>query len=152
MLAREFADSAHDKEEASELTIGGKTDNMVIDAEKGSSDEKSEDERILIKDNVGSEPEPEKISARTKLDGPKVVGKIDLDKKKKEEAKEEKPAKEEAKKELESHEYKAAPNVTPGDLESMEPFERMQLQRQVPQYQQYRRPFVKTKNVTSQPT
>ena len=34
MLAREFADSAHDKEEASELTIGGKTDNLVINAEK----------------------------------------------------------------------------------------------------------------------
>lgn len=106
MLARAFADSAHDKEEASELTIGGKTDNMVIDAEKGSSDEKSEDERILIKDNVGSEPEPEKISARTKLDGPKVVGKIDLDKKKKEDAKEEKPAKEEAKKETEEKQEK----------------------------------------------
>ncbi|SNS91476.1 bacterial translation initiation factor 2 (bIF-2) [Ekhidna lutea] len=101
MLAREFADSAHDKEEASELTIGGKTDNMVIDAEKPSKEEKSEDERILIKDNVGSDPQPEKISAKTKLDGPKVVGKIDLEKKKKEEEKEkevEKP-KEEPKKE-----------------------------------------------------
>ncbi|MEP1035692.1 translation initiation factor IF-2 [Ekhidna sp.] len=85
MLAREFADSAHDKEEASELTIGGKTDNLVINAEKVSAEEKKEDERILIKDNVSSEAEPEKISARTKLDGPKVVGKIDLDKKKKEE-------------------------------------------------------------------
>ena len=60
MLARAFADSAHDKEEASELTIGGKTDNMVINADKVSADEKSEDERILIKDNVGAEPEPEK--------------------------------------------------------------------------------------------
>lgn len=99
MLARAFADSAHDKEEASELTIGGKTDNMVINADKVSADEKSEDERILIKDNVGAEPEPEKISAKTKLDGPKVVGKIDLDKKKKEEKEEEKPAKEEVKKE-----------------------------------------------------
>lgn len=85
MLAREFADSAHDKEEASELTIGGKTDNFVIDAEKGSAEERKEDERILIKDNVNQESEPEKISAKTKLDGPKVVGKIDLDKKKKEE-------------------------------------------------------------------
>ena len=85
MLAREFADSAHDKEEASELTIGGKTDNLVINAEKVSAEEKKEDERILIKDNVGAESELEKISAKTKLGGPKVVGKIDLDKKKKEE-------------------------------------------------------------------
>ncbi|MEQ8626549.1 translation initiation factor IF-2 [Ekhidna sp.] len=107
MLARAFADSAHDKEEASELTIGGKTDNMVINADKVSADEKSEDERILIKDNVGAEPEPEKISAKTKLDGPKVVGKIDLDKKKKEEKEEEKPVKkEETKKEEPKEEQK----------------------------------------------
>ena len=85
VLARKFADSAHDKEEASELTIGGKTDNLVIKADKKSAEEKSEDERILIKDNVGTnEPEPEKISAKTKLEGPKVIGKIDLDKKKEE--------------------------------------------------------------------
>ncbi len=90
MLARRFAESAHDKEEASELTIGGKTDNLVINAEKPATEEKSEDERILIKDNVAPEPQPEKISAKTKLDGPKVVGKIDLDQKKKEETREEK--------------------------------------------------------------
>ncbi len=79
MLARKFAESAHEKEEASELTIGGGTDSMVINADKA-IDERPEDERILIKDNVGVESE--KISAKTKLDGPKVVGKIDLDKKK----------------------------------------------------------------------
>ncbi|MEO9872718.1 translation initiation factor IF-2 [Ekhidna sp.] len=101
MLAREFADSAHDKEEASELTIGGKTDNFVINSEKVPAEEKKEDERILIKDNVSAEAEPEKISARTKLDGPKIVGKIDLNKKKevpaKVESREEVPAKEELK-------------------------------------------------------
>ncbi len=81
MLARKFADSAHDKEEASELTIGGKTDDLVIKADK-KPDEKKDDERILIKDNVSTtEPEPEKISAKKVLDGPKVLGKIDLDKK-----------------------------------------------------------------------
>lgn len=91
MLARKFADSAHDKEEASELTIGGKTDDMVIKADKVIH-EKSEDDHILIKDNVGGgESEPEKISARTKLEGPKVVGKIDLDKKKEQPKKEEPP-------------------------------------------------------------
>ena len=85
MLARKFADSAHDKEEASELTIGGNSDNFVIKADKKEIVEKSEDERILIKDNVGNtEAEPEKISVKTKLEGPKVVGKIDLDKKKEE--------------------------------------------------------------------
>lgn len=92
MLARQFADSAHDKEEASELVIGGKTDDMVIKADKVAADEKKEDDRVLIKDNVAStKEEPEKISARTKLDGPKIVGKIDLNKKKEAPAKEEKP-------------------------------------------------------------
>ncbi|MBC6426357.1 MAG: translation initiation factor IF-2 [Ekhidna sp.] len=82
MLAYKFADSAHDKEEASELTIGGNADDLVIKADKSVAEEKSEDERILIKDNVGSaETEPEKISAKTKLEGPKVVGKINLDRK-----------------------------------------------------------------------
>ncbi|MEQ9466031.1 MAG: translation initiation factor IF-2 [Ekhidna sp.] len=100
MLAREFADSAHDKEEASELTIGGKTDNMVINVDKISDEDKNDDDRILIKDNVASDPEPEKISARTRLDGPKVIGKIDLDKKKAEEPKKtEEPLKPEAKEE-----------------------------------------------------
>lgn len=102
MLARKFAESAHDKEEASELTIGGKTDDMVIKADKVVH-EKSEDERILIKDNVSASDEPEKISAKKKLDGPKVVGKIDLDKKK-EEPKAEEPVKEEPKEEPKAEE------------------------------------------------
>ncbi len=89
MLARKFADAAHDKEEASELTIGGGTEDFVIKADKPEDKKKTEDERILIKDNVAPVVEPEKISAKSKLEGPKVVGKIDLDKKKKEEAKKE---------------------------------------------------------------
>lgn len=85
ILSRQFADSAHDKEEASELTIGGKQDDLVIKAEKESEEDKGEDDQILIKDNLVSKGvEPEKISARKKLDGPKVLGKIDLDKKKQE--------------------------------------------------------------------
>lgn len=88
MLAHKFADAANDKEEASELTIGGSTEDLIIKAEAAEESKKAEDERILIKDNVApSVPEPEKISARAKLDGPKVVGRIDLDKKKKEEPK-----------------------------------------------------------------
>ncbi len=95
MLARQFADAAHDKEEASELTIGGKTENLIIKTDRPEEVKKKEDERILIKDNVASistpDPnlEPERISAKAKLDGPKVVGKIDIDKKKKKEPKKE---------------------------------------------------------------
>ena len=84
MLARKFADAAHDKEEASEISIGGSTEDLVIKADKPEEPKKKEDERILIKDNVAgtTTSEPEKISAKSKLDGPKVVGKIDLEKKK----------------------------------------------------------------------
>jgi len=85
MLARKFADAAHDKEEAAELTIGGGVEDLVIKADKPEAPKKTEDERILIKDNVAPTAEPEKISAKAKLEGPKVVGKIDLGKKKKEE-------------------------------------------------------------------
>lgn len=93
MLAQKFADAANDKEEASELTIGGSTEDLVIRAEAAEEPKKTEDERILIKDNAVPNttstptPEPEKISAKAKLEGPKVVGKIDLGKKKKEEPK-----------------------------------------------------------------
>jgi translation initiation factor IF-2 len=92
MLARQFADSAHDKEEAQELVIGGKTDDMIIKADKVVADEKDDEDRVLIKDNAApKKEEPEKISARTKLDGPKVVGKIDLNKKKEAPVKQEEP-------------------------------------------------------------
>ncbi|MEM9337386.1 MAG: translation initiation factor IF-2 [Bacteroidota bacterium] len=94
MLARKFADAAHDKEEASELTIGVKTEDLVIKADRPEEPKSKEDERILIKDNVGTTTtsvEPEKISAKAKLEGPKVVGKIELDRKKKEEPPKETP-------------------------------------------------------------
>lgn len=93
MLAQKFADAAHDKEEASELTIGGSTEDLVIKAETPEVPKKKEDERILIKDNVAptTAPEPEKISAKAKLDGPTVVGRIDLGQKKKVEPKVEEP-------------------------------------------------------------
>ena len=96
MLARKFADAAHDKEEASELTIGGNVEDLVIKADKPEEPKKKEDERILIKDNVAPTSEPEKISVKPKLEGPKVVGKIDLEKKPKPKE-EEKPVKEEEK-------------------------------------------------------
>jgi translation initiation factor IF-2 len=120
ILAREFATSAHEKEEASGITIGKKhSDNVVINTnspqEGGSSDE---EEEILIK-NLSSKEQPKEEAAEEaeepatqtpRLQGIKVVGKIDLEPKKaprKEEeeapkavaptpAKEEKKAEEEA--------------------------------------------------------
>merc|ERR1712072_285647 len=55
MLAKEFASSAMDKEEASGLTIGKKhNSNVVIDSEKEDADSDSDDDdQILIK-NVGA--------------------------------------------------------------------------------------------------
>jgi translation initiation factor IF-2 len=80
LLAREFADSALEKEEAHGLNIGVKPEDTVIRA-SSVQPRKEEEERILIKDNVEHEtkkPEVEKIVAKAKLDGPKVIGKIDL--------------------------------------------------------------------------
>lgn len=120
MLAREFASSAMDKEEASSLTIGRKSgQNVVIDGdfdEKEPQRQKDEEEEIFIKSNavkkeqakqtpkpqeqaqVPKKEEEEPISKPT-LPGFKVVGKIDLDKsgkplpeKEKEAPKAEKPA------------------------------------------------------------
>lgn len=108
LLSREFADSAHDKEEASGLTIGAKPEDVVI--KKNEEKKKEYEERILIKDNVEHEEkkEPEKVSAKQKLDGPKVVGKIDLDPKPKKEEPKEEPKKEEEVKEAPKAEPKKA--------------------------------------------
>ncbi|MDZ4714988.1 MAG: translation initiation factor IF-2 [Cytophagales bacterium] len=103
MLAKEYASSASEKIEASALTIGTKhTETLTIQSDPDAHRKKPEDdENILIK-NLGSEEiiakeepkQPEKITRESaKLEGIKVVGKIDLDTKKKEE-----PAAEEAKK------------------------------------------------------
>ncbi len=102
MLAKEFASSAMEKEEASGLTIGKKHGgNLVIDSDGDSKGGKDEEEAsVLIKnsgasDSVKSTPEPaakpaeEKAeesvhkSEAPKLQGIKVLGKIDLDDKKK---------------------------------------------------------------------
>lgn len=83
LLAREFASSALDKEEASGLTIGqSHSDNLVIKSDTPRPADKNDEEEILIKDNNAISPakeEPESVSTRTVLEGPKVVGKIDLD-------------------------------------------------------------------------
>lgn len=125
MLAKEYADSAHEKEEASGLTIGTKSgDNVVITAEAApAKEEPVKEEEILITDNTApvedapaAEEKPEE-AAKTdessvdspKLQGFKVVGKIDLGgTKKKEEPKKEEPKKEEAPK---AEEKTPAPEV-----------------------------------------
>ena len=102
MLAKEFASSASEKIEASVLTIGAKhTETLTIQTDPESHHKKKteEEDNIIIK-NLGSkeikakeEAKPEKIEReKTKLEGIKVLGKIDLEeKKKKEEVQEEKP-------------------------------------------------------------
>ena len=101
LLSKEFAASATEKMEASGLTIGVKhTDNLVIESEKEvvAKKNKDEEESIMIK-NLGAteiktkeETKPEKLEReKPKLEGIKVVGKIELEKKaKKEEEKVEK--------------------------------------------------------------
>jgi translation initiation factor IF-2 len=95
MLAREFAASAMDKEEASSLTIGRKSgQNVVIDVDSDEEEprrQKEEEEEIFIKSNAvkaeqakpaPKEPAPKKEEdplGKPKLPGFKVVGKIDLD-------------------------------------------------------------------------
>ncbi|HEY5826476.1 MAG TPA: translation initiation factor IF-2 N-terminal domain-containing protein, partial [Cyclobacteriaceae bacterium] len=101
MLSKEFAASASEKIEASNLTIGTKHgENVTIQNEADVHRKKAEEEeRIMIK-NLGSkevvkakekevvkeEPKPEKVEReKPKLEGIKVLGKIELDQKKKEE-------------------------------------------------------------------
>ena len=99
LLSKEFAASATEKLEASGLSIGVKhSENVVLENEADAGKKRSDDEEsnIMIK-NLGSkdliakeEPKPEKIeSEKKKLEGIKVVGKIDLKKKTTKEAREE---------------------------------------------------------------
>lgn len=111
LLSKEYASSATEKLEASGLTIGAKHgDNVVIDSENEVVKKRAEDdENILIKNLVSKEivtkeeeEKPEKVEReKPKLEGIKVVGKIDLKKKEKEEKieKEEKVEEEAPKKE-----------------------------------------------------
>jgi len=148
MLSKEFAASAHEKEEASSMTIGTKhTENVVIDSDSDVPSNNEDEESVLIK-NLSTKPEkkeekpepapePEKKpeaekkeekkeeekekeekEEKPKLQGIKVLGKIDLEEKgpkkqdkpaeepKEEKKEEEKEAKTEEKKE-EQEEKKA---------------------------------------------
>lgn len=116
LLSKEYASSATEKLEASGLTIGVKhTENIVIEAEKETKKQVDEEESVMIK-NLASKKEepaatittttpekPEKVEReRPVLEGIKVLGKIDLEKKEEPVAKpakkkEEKPKEEPAK-------------------------------------------------------
>ncbi|MCC5935773.1 MAG: translation initiation factor IF-2 [Lunatimonas sp.] len=96
MLAKEFKSSAQDKEEAAHLSIGKRHgENIVIKAESEIEPEKPKKQEIPDKpaEKVEKKPEPvqpiatkeeaEKVASEApKLQGIKVVGKIDLDAKK----------------------------------------------------------------------
>ncbi len=92
MLSKEYASSASEKLEASSLSIGAKHPESVTIGSEAEAHRKKieEEERIMIK-NLGSkeikfkeEPKPEKVEReKPKLEGIKVVGKIELEKEKK---------------------------------------------------------------------
>ena len=91
MLAKEFASSASEKIEASVLTIGAKhSETLTIQSDPTTHRKKAEDEDNIMIKNLGSKEikakeevkQPEKVEReKTKLEGIKVVGKIDLEKK-----------------------------------------------------------------------
>lgn len=99
ILAKEFAASLLEKEEASGLTIGIKhNENVVIESQSDKRDS-DEDDEIMIKNisiekeeetETAEESEEEKAETESpKLKGIKVVGKIELEKKAEEQAQEE---------------------------------------------------------------
>jgi translation initiation factor IF-2 len=141
MLSKEFASSALDKEEALGLTIGKKhNEDLVIQTEKKTKQEKiDEEEEIFIK-NLGVKQEPvsfKKEESRPHVDEPetekkaevpasreghrlqgiKVVGKIDLDKPR---VKPEEKVEKEEKAEPKEEPAKAKTDVTPQPEEPKE--------------------------------
>jgi len=92
MLAKEYASSASEKLEASGLTIGGKHgETPAIKTEPEVHRKKVDEEESMLIKNLGSkdiikhkeEPKPDKVEIeKPKLEGFKVLGKLDLEKKK----------------------------------------------------------------------
>ncbi len=136
MLSKEYASSASEKIEASGLTIGTKhVENQTIKNEPVTRKKTEEDENIMIK-NLGSKeikakeevkPVTEKVSVeKTKLEGIKIVGKIDLEEKKEEpkettKAKEVKPKEPKAPKEVKEVKVEAPKKVeTPPEIAVVE--------------------------------
>jgi translation initiation factor IF-2 len=98
LLSKEFASSATDKLEASSLSIGVKHVDAAQEEKDAAKKRQEEEERIMIK-NLGSkevkakeEPKTERVTSdKPKLEGIKVLGKIDLEKKPATKEPEEKP-------------------------------------------------------------
>jgi len=92
MLAKEYASSASEKLEASGLTIGGKHgETPMVKAEPEVHRKKVDEEESMLIKNLGSkeiikhkeETKPDKVEIeKPKLEGFKVLGKVDLEKKK----------------------------------------------------------------------
>jgi translation initiation factor IF-2 len=90
MLAKEYASSASEKLEASGLTIGTKhVENVTIEREKEAAKKRIDDEESIMIKNLGSKDLKAKEEVKTdkverekpKLEGIKVLGKIELEKK-----------------------------------------------------------------------
>ena len=93
MLSKEYASSASEKLEASALSIGTKhNENVTIESEKEAQKKKVDDEENIMIKNLGSSKEvkaKEEVKQpglkvereKPKLEGIKVVGKIELEKK-----------------------------------------------------------------------
>lgn len=91
MLAKEYASSANEKLEASGLTIGTKhVENVTIEREKETVKKRADEEESILIKNLGSKDlkskeevrQPEKVEReKPKLEGIKVIGKIELEKK-----------------------------------------------------------------------
>ena len=87
LLSKEYASSVIDKEEASSLTIGSKHSEDLVIKESSPSVENSakEEDHVLITDNVIKAPQEEapkkadELISKPKLEGTKVIGKIDLE-------------------------------------------------------------------------
>ncbi|HEY0651799.1 MAG TPA: translation initiation factor IF-2 [Chryseosolibacter sp.] len=91
MLSKEYASSASEKLEASGLTIGTKhVENVTIEREKEAAKKRLDDEESIMIKNLGSKDlkakeeakAPDKVEReKPKLEGIKVLGKIELEKK-----------------------------------------------------------------------
>lgn len=91
LLSKEFASSATEKLEASGLSIGVKHgDNVILESQKEAAKKRIDEEESIMIKNLGSKDvkkEKEEVKAekvereKPKLEGIKVVGKIDLEKK-----------------------------------------------------------------------
>ncbi|MHA6246834.1 translation initiation factor IF-2 [Pontibacter sp. CAU 1760] len=84
MLAKEYASSIQDKQEAEEIHIGKKPQsNQVIDSDKHPAQEQKKssepEEEILIKNASAHKPEAPAEEPASKLPGITVLGKIELD-------------------------------------------------------------------------